>query len=280
LSHPTEVEVQPASIVSSTSAGDRNFDDLAHRFQRNVYSRLKGMIRLAVLRRDLHEALPQLPAPAPEGELRIFDAGGGQGPLSLELASQGHHVALCDISARMLDLAAQRIAAEGLGERVTLHHMAIQDFCARQTEHFDLVLCHAVLEWVADPRALLDSLCAVLKPGGLLSLSFYNIHGLAMKNLLRGNFAKVLAEDYRGFRGSLTPPDPPAPAQVFEWLTALGLEQVCYSGIRCFHDYLLDPALRESSPEAQLALELRLSRQEPFRALGRYLHLLVQRPAN
>lgn len=261
------------------AAGDRNFDDLAHRFRRNVYSRLKGTIRLAVLRRDLFEAIPALGNPAADGGLTILDAGGGQGQLSLGLAALGHRVALCDISANMLAGAAEQVAAEGLDDRVTLHHLAIQDYCAQHPGGADLVLCHAVLEWVADPRALLESLLLALKPGGSLSLSFYNIHGLAMKNLLRGNFAKVMEEDYRGFRGSLTPPDPPSPEQVSEWLDALGVERVCYSGIRCFHDYLLDPALRESSPDAQLALELRLSRQEPFRGLGRYLHLLVRKPA-
>ena len=259
------------------AAADRNFDDLAHRFQRNVYGRLKGVIRLAVLQRDLVEALPEL-AESPREPLRILDAGGGQGPLSLEFAGNGHRVDLCDISANMLALAAERVSAATLGDRVKLHHAAIQDFCAHQPAHFDLVLCHAVLEWVADPQALLDSLLAVLKPGGMLSLSFYNIHGLAMKNLLRGNFAKVMDEDYRGFRGSLTPTSPPSPEQVNEWVDALGLVQVCYSGIRCFHDYLLDPALRELDPEDQLALELRLSRREPFRGLGRYLHLLVRKP--
>ena len=265
--------------MTLSPAGDRNFDDLAHRFRRNVYSRLKGAIRLAVLRRDLFEAIPVLSDPPVGGALQILDAGGGQGQLSLELAALGHRVELCDISANMLALAAERVTAEGLGDRVTLHQAAVQDFCTHHPGRFDLVLCHAVLEWVADPRALLEALLAVLRPGGLLSLSFYNIHGLAMKNLLRGNFAKVMDEDYRGFRGSLTPTDPPSPEQVTEWLEALELEPVCHSGIRCFHDYLLDPALRETAPEAQLALELRLSRQEPFRGLGRYLHLLVRKPA-
>lgn len=257
---------------------DRNFDDLAHRFHRNVYSRLKGEIRLAVLRRDLYECIPDLLNAGHGRALRILDAGGGQGQLSLELAALGHRVDLCDISANMLALAAERQAAEGLGDRVSLHQSSIQDFCRDRQQHFDLLLCHAVLEWVADPGALLEHMFAALAPGGLLSLCFYNIHGLAMKNLLRGNFVKVMDEDYRGFRGSLTPPDPPTPEQVHAWLDVLGLERVCYSGIRCFHDYLLDPALRQSSPDAQLALELRLSQQEPFRGLGRYLHVLVRKP--
>ncbi|MDY0069524.1 MAG: methyltransferase domain-containing protein [Porticoccaceae bacterium] len=262
---------------------DRNFDDLAARFRRNVYDRLKGDIRLAVLRRDLAEAVPGLAslgdADAPPGPpLRILDAGGGQGQLSLALAGLGHRVALCDISAAMLDLARENFAKARLGDGASFHHESIQAHCARHPEAFDLVLCHAVLEWVADPEALLASLRGALRPGGFLSLTFYNVNGLIMKNLLRANFAKVVAEDYRGYRGSLTPANPLRPEQVRHWLDALGLPLVGHSGIRCFHDYILDPAHRNRDPATQIELELRLSREDPFRGLGRYIHLLTRRP--
>ncbi|MFA5493498.1 MAG: methyltransferase domain-containing protein [Porticoccaceae bacterium] len=260
---------------------DRNFDDLARRFRRNVYDRLKGDIRLAVLRRDMMEFVPGLAGEAVDGAadpLRILDAGGGQGQFSLTLAGLGHNVELCDISANMLAMARENHAAAGLAERASFHHESIQSFCARQPLRFDVVLCHAVLEWVEDPQALLGYLLQALKPGGFLSLTFYNVNGLVMKNLLRANFDKVLAEDYRGFRGSLTPANPLNPGQVFGWLADLGLPVLCHSGIRCFHDYLLDPAQRNLAPQAQLALELRLSREDPFRGLGRYIHLLTRRP--
>ena len=41
-------------------SGDRNFDDLAPRFKRNVYGGLKGELRLRVLQRDFDEFIPQL----------------------------------------------------------------------------------------------------------------------------------------------------------------------------------------------------------------------------
>ena len=262
---------------------DRNFDDLAARLRRNVYDRLKGDIRLAVLRRDLAEAVPGLAAlnepDAPAGPtLRILDAGGGQGQLAVALAGLGHRVALCDISAAMLDLARENVAAAGLADRVECHHDSIQAHCARHPESFDLVLCHAVLEWVAEPETLLACLSGALRPGGLLSLTFYNVNGLIMKNLLRANFAKVVAEDYRGFRGSLTPTNPLRLEQVCQWLDSLGLPVLGHSGIRCFHDYIPDPAHRNLDPASQIELELRLSREEPFRGLGRYIHLLALRP--
>lgn len=264
---------------------DRNFDDLAQRFRRNVYDRLKGDIRLAVLRRDLAETIPGFAALAQDEAtvegvdkpLRILDAGGGQGQFSLTLAQLGHRVDLCDISVNMLALAEENVAAAGLADQVAFHHTPIQAFCASHPGQFDMVLCHAVLEWVVEPEALLDDLLVALKPGGFLSLTFYNVNGMVMKNLLRTNFKKVLDEDYRGFRGSLTPTNPLNPEQVYGWLTDRGLPLLCHSGIRCFHDYILDPAQRTSDPAAQLELELRLSRQEPFRSLGRYIHTLTRK---
>ena len=81
---------------------DRNFDDLAEKFQRKIYGSLKGQARIAVLRRDLERILSLKSA---ERRLAILDAGGGQGQLSLHYAAQGHKVVLCDISERMLELA-------------------------------------------------------------------------------------------------------------------------------------------------------------------------------
>ena len=58
---------------------DRNFDDLAERFQRKIYGGLKGEIRLAVLWRDLESEVPALKEGRP---LRILDVGAGLGQLA------------------------------------------------------------------------------------------------------------------------------------------------------------------------------------------------------
>ncbi|MDQ2075651.1 methyltransferase domain-containing protein [Marinimicrobium sp. ABcell2] len=262
---------------------DRNFDDLAARFQRNVYGGLKGKIRLAVLQRDFarHWAqppfVPKLPNQKP---LRILDAGGGQGQFSIQFAQAGHELVLCDISEEMLKLAKIQAVSAGVEERVRLVQESIQALSEQQAEQggaFDLVLCHAVMEWVVDPQALLSALTAMVAPGGYLSLTFYNVHAMAYKNLLRGNFAKVQKQDYGGFRGSLTPINPLRPDDVHGWMEGLPLQTVCTSGIRVFHDYILDKALREQNPDQLLELELALSQQEPYRALGRYQHVLAQR---
>lgn len=261
---------------------DRNFDDLAPRFARNVYGGLKGELRLAVLCRDFQELLPQalLPVTETSKPLRVLDAGGGQGQFSLQLAACGHHVTLCDISSEMLNLARQQATQEGLAD-VEFVHASIQELTRQckvgEREPFDLVLCHSVLEWVADQQGLLQVLPSLLRVGGYLSLMFYNRHGLVMKNLLRGRRPPILDNDFLPSAGSLTPTRPLDPQQVLQWLSPDVWQILCHSGIRVFHDLLLTEEGRAMPASELLATELELSRQEPYRSLGRYQHVLAKR---
>jgi len=255
---------------------DRNFDELAARFARNIYGGLKGRVRLAVLNRDFGDYLPIAPyrPMTPEGALDILDAGGGQGQFSLPLARAGHRLTLCDISAAMLAVAQEECAAQGLA--VNFRHSPVQSLPSELS--YDVILCHALLEWVTEPWQLLEGLLRHLRPGGHLSLIFYNWHALVYKNLLRTHYKALEADTHSAFRGSLTPINPLRPEQLLEQLQNWGLEVLCHSGIRVFHDYILDPQARKRDPETLLALELNYSRQEPYRGLGRYVHLLVRKP--
>lgn len=273
--------LSPKQTSHKYAGQDRNFDGLAERFKRKIYDGLKGKIRLEVLQRDLLKHVLSQKNPKP---LRILDAGGGQGQFSLRLASLGHHVTLCDISSDMLALAAEDVAEKQLEDRVELRHESIQSLSKHVLDDanntllpFDLVLCHAVLEWVIDPEQLLQDLTTLVVPGGYFSLTFYNENSVVFKNLLRGNFSRILEKDYVGFVGSLTPTNPLKPDQVTDWFKVLPFDVVCRSGIRCFHDYIFDAKVQKKSPAELLAIELLLSQQEPYLSLARYIHLLSQR---
>lgn len=265
---------------------DRNFDDLAERFKKNVYGGLKGDIRLAVLGRDFAEHLSIAPFNQQKKTqqekalkpLRILDAGGGQAQFSLALAEAGHQLVVCDISAEMLALGKAQAESVGLGDRVDFVQCPLQSLNEHLADtQFDLVLCHAVMEWMVAPETLLPCLNSYLKPGGYLSLTYYNLHSLIYKNLLRTNFGKIIKKDFRGSKGSLTPISPIDPDQVENWLADLPFELICRSGIRVFHDYIFDETKRNRAPQELLAMELEFSRREPYSSLGRYQHLLLRK---
>ena len=114
-----------------------------------------------------------------------------------------------------------------------------------------------------------------LESYGFLSLCFYNPAAKIYRNLIRGNFDWLENQDnYRSNTGSLTPNNPCELAQVRSWLHDQDFNIFSESGIRVFHDYVVEQRGGHGSPEAVLAMELAYSDKEPFKWLGRYLHIL------
>ncbi|CAJ0994412.1 tRNA 5-carboxymethoxyuridine methyltransferase [Sodalis praecaptivus] len=253
---------------------DRNFDDIAEKFARNIYGTTKGKIRQAILWQDLQGLLAQLP----QRPLSILDAGGGEGRMAAQLAALGHEVVLCDLSAQMIDRAQQQAIALGVERRFRCVHGAIQDIATHLERPADLILCHAVLEWVAQPEALLQILNQCLAGDGALSLMFYNKHGLVMRNMLLGNMAFVAAGMPKRKKRSLMPDHPCDPDDVYRWLGKMGLRPIGKSGVRVFHDYLQNKQQQQDEFTALLAMEQRYCRQEPFISMGRYIHVMARKP--
>lgn len=253
----------------SNELNDRNFDGLSEKFARKVYGDLKGEIRLAVIWRDLTAALPELEAGR---ALRILDVGGGLGQFTVRLAELGHTVVYNDISVEMLDTAKRLAKQQGVEDLISWHHGAYQDL--NEPGKFDLVLCHAVAEWLAEPAKLIAGLRSYLRDTGLLSLTFYNQHGLVYRNLIRGNF-KLLDRDFKAHPESLTPSTPLTPDQVKQWLAESQLLLRTSSGIRVFHDYVITQRGGHTDSASVVAMELRYSGQEPYKWLGRYIHFIA-----
>lgn len=251
---------------------DRIFDGLAQRFQRSIYDDPRGAIRLAILQDDL-QALVVNTRP-----LRILDAGGGLGQMAIWLAEQGHRVVLAEPSSEMLQRAAATIIDAGVQDSIQLLPLSVQELAANDCGSFDLITFHAVLEWMAQPRAGLAELLSHLKPGGWLSLMFFNHHSTVMRRLIAGDLETVrqgnIASD--GQRG-LAPISPLKPDEVLSWLTPLGLELHTWSGVRCFYDYMYRDVRKAAKLEEVLPLERQYSQQEPWRSLARYQHMLCRK---
>ena len=253
---------------------DRNFDDIAEKFSRNIYGTTKGQLRQAILWQDLDILLAQMD----RAPLNVLDAGGGEGQTAIRMAQSGHHVTLCDVSETMIARAQTAANEKGVSGNMHFVQCPVQAIAEHLESPVDLVLFHAVLEWVAEPVAVLQTLWSVLKPGGALSLMFYNADGLLMHNMVAGNFDYVQAGMPKRKKRTLSPDYPRAPADVYRWLEQIGWRITGKTGVRVFHDYLREKHQQHDSFDTLLELETRYCRQEPYISLGRYIHVTAIKP--
>lgn len=249
---------------------DRNFDDISEHFAHKVYGSLKGKIRLAILQQDLTTHLAHLP----NRPLKILDIGAGLGQISLWLAQQGHDCTLCDISANML--AHAKRAADEQGLSIKLIHAPYQELPSLTQGGYDVILCHAVFEWVACPQQLLQLINRLLAPWGVLSLCFYNPVAPIYRNLMMGNF-NYLNTPKPADQGSLTPNQAVAYETVKAWLHDYRI--IHESGIRVFYDYTVHKRGGLADETAVIEMELKYSAVMPFCLMGRYLHIIAQKPS-
>ncbi|AGZ37206.1 methyltransferase domain-containing protein [Pseudomonas sp. Rh2] len=245
---------------------DRHFDELATRFAEKIYGGAKGAIRLAVLQADLADALPDRP-------LRVLDIGAGLGHMALWLAQRGHHLTLAEPAAPMLEGAQARFAEAG--QQATFIQAPWQDLLGQLTEPYDLVLCHAVLEWLAEPESILPVLHQLTAPGGWLSLAFYNRDALVYRNLLKGHFRKLRSNRLQGEKQSLTPQKPLDPRELKVHLDPVWQVE-SESGVRVFHDYMPKEFQDKAELLDLLEMELAHRRHPAFAGLGRYLHWICR----
>lgn len=253
---------------------DRNFDDMAEKFCRNIYGASKGRLRQAILWQDLALLL----ATFAQRKLRVLDAGGGAGQTAIKMARRGHQVTLCDLSGRMISRARKAAESQGVSHTMDFIQCPAQDITRHLASQVDLILLHAVLEWVAEPEALLQRLWSVLRPGGALSLMFYNANGLLLHHMVAGNFDYVRAGMAKRGKRSLSPDYPCEPASVYRWLEQTGWHITGKTGVRVFHDYLREKQQQQSCFDSLVELETRYCRQEPWISLGRYIHVTARKP--
>ena len=251
---------------------DQNFDNLSERFRKNIYNTAKGQIRLNILWRDLIEQIPEIET----GGLSILDAGAGQGNFALQLAQKKHQLTLCDLSTKMLQ-DAQQLFSDNDVKNVQFIHSPVQELSEHIDTQYDVVIFHAVLEWLAEPKETLKQLLKFIKPGGYLSLMFYSRTGLIYQNLTRGNFYNILNNTLSGEGKSLTPTNPQDPEDVYNWLDEFKLKTVVTSGVRVFYDGISRERRKQISEKELFELENRFSRIEPYRSLARYVHILSQK---
>jgi S-adenosylmethionine-dependent methyltransferase len=250
------------------------YTHLADRFVAH-YDSLGGALRYELLARQLDEHLPAVP-------VSIVDVGGGAGHQAIRLARAGNDVTPVDPSADMLDRAERSIAQEAPEVRARLQLVKATAAEAPQVlggRRYEAVVCHAVLPYVQDAQSLIVTLARLAVPGTLLSLVFKNADALAMRPALEGRWSQAMpafeaTEDVGGLSVSTRAH---RRSELEPELSAAGFECLAWYGIRVMSDHLADaPTVRL---DEVLPVESEAARRDPYRALGRLIHLVAARRA-
>ncbi|MEY9863173.1 S-adenosylmethionine-dependent methyltransferase [Catenulispora sp. GAS73] len=238
---------------------------------------LRQVVRQETVTRQVAAHVPDLPA------RRVLDIGCGQGTQALLLARRGHSVTGLDTSEQLLDdfRAALDAEPEDVRERVRLVRGDATELGSLfGPGGFDVVLCHGVLMYFADPGPLLDAIAGAAAPGGTVSLLVRNGDALAMRPGLLGDWeAANAAFEGSGYHNRL---GVDARADRLEELTAeLARRDLAVSqwyGVRVFTDTAVDAELPdEATLDAVLDAEERAGRTDPYRHVAALLHVVAVR---
>ena len=224
--------------------------------------------------------------------LRVLDVGGGSGMFAVPLAQLGHHVTVVDPSADALATLHRRADTAGVGDLVRglqgdgdqMHAVLAASAGAPAWDagpegHFDLVLCHSVLEVVDDPVSTLREIADVLRPGGQLSIATANRAGAVLARAVSGHpvEARALLADTDPAPGRSRPARRRfSPPELLDLVTGAGLLPGEWRGISVVADLL--SASSGADPAAVRSLELALAGASPYRDVATGLHVLATRP--
>jgi S-adenosylmethionine-dependent methyltransferase len=213
-------------------------------------------------------------------QLRVLDAGCGQGTQALALARLGHDVVGLDLSEELLDTARQASAQEPEEVRDRLSFVR-GDLLQLGDEHvgrYDLVCCHGVAMYLPSLAGTASALVSAGRPGALISLLTRNRAGIAMRAGLSGNWSRALDSfDARYYDNRLGIKDIRAdePAEVRAALAAAGAANVAWYGVRLFSDHWDAESLIDDF-QGLLAVEEEAGRRDPYRLVAALTHTIAQ----
>ena len=236
------------------------------------------------LRRSLSHAYLMRHVPD-VNRLRVLDAGGGNGQASLPIAELGANVDVVDRSMAMLHDLETIAEANNLQERIKAHANDIRHISELfKTDTFDLVICHNVIQYSTAWEALLVSMTAPLKSGGLLSLVVRNWYAEPYRIDVSRHTAEELPTLLERTRG---------PSRVFDadvlffstaflqqWLQNQGFEILDDYGLLCRSDDIPDsdgPGGDQMLLDKLHALETAMGERSPYKHTARYLQIVARK---
>ena len=203
--------------------------------------------------------------------------------------------------AQLKDIKGKRVLDFGSGFGLVANHLAVEPneemVALRVQDHpyqqcvgsldqlasledasFEVILCHNVLEYVEDRKAVLKEFTRLLKPGGLLSIVKHNDVGRVLQTVVFENDAQkaldlLAGQDLETHSMGL--------AQAYDLdrvVEDLALEVQDYQGIRVFYG-LQDNHFKgqEGWRESMLQMELAVCQESPYREIAFFQHYSLKR---
>jgi SAM-dependent methyltransferase len=236
---------------------------------------VRDAVRQELVTRQLASHLP-----ATRRNLRVLDAGCGQGTQAIALARLGHDVVGIDLSAVLLGAARKAAAQEPdeVRERLSFENGDLLELGDAHLESYDLVCCHGVAMYLPSLEDTVRALAGAARGGGLISLLTRNRAGLAMRAGMTGQWvASIEAFDARTYDNRLGMEAVRAdePAEVQAALRQAGATTVAWYGVRLFTDHWGQERPDCDFPEI-LAAEEEAGRRDPFRSVAALTHTIAR----
>lgn len=233
------------------------------------------------LRSDLAWENLQAFLPDPAGERRVLDLGGGTGAISVRLAKKGFQVVLLDSSEEMLGIARKEAESSRVAKRVAFRQVeASQLHELFEAQSFDVVVCHNLLEYVADPSSIICGISYALREDGIFSLLVRNRSGEVLKAAIKSPDLRIAKDNLSAQTTVDSLYGKPVrmfdAAHVVQMLANANLGVISECGVRVFSDYR---DLADSNPDTYrhlLELEFALGSQRAFAAIARYVQIIAR----
>lgn len=201
---------------------------------------------------------------------RVLDFGSGFGLVANHLAKENQVLAV-EPNEEMVALRTQDYSYQQLVG-------SLDQLASLEDASFDVILCHNVLEYVENRKAVLKEFTRLLKPGGMLSIVKHNEVGRVLQTVVFENdtrkaLALLAGQDLETHSMGL--------AQAYNLdavFVDLGLEVQNYQGIRVFYG-LQDNRFKgqEGWRESMLQMELAVCQEPPYRDMAFFQHYWLTR---
>jgi len=265
--------------MTATDAGQGRFESGANEYAAYLDTP-EGRLRTDLTFANLLEFLR---LPQAGRHLCALDLGCGTGAIAVRLARPGVHVTLLDAAPAMLDVARRAAQEAGVAGQVSFKQGDAADAATLlRAESFDVILCHNVLEYVADPGAVLRAAARLMNgESAIMSILVRNQAGEVFK-------AGIQKGDLGAAEGYLTSECGRealfgGPVRLFtseslhSMLDLASLAVTAERGVRVISDYLPASVSRAGEYDRILELERKLGRRLEFARVARYLNYLAQR---